>query len=346
MPDENNPEVSEADSSNNNKYPENSGVQKGIEGDQQNQPTKKQRDNPHRPPKPSLPIRLLHFLWRRRRWKRLRRSDHPSPNWAEKAAMVFTGGILIAAIIQAIIFNRQANLMGVTLDQNERTIILNTGQLVVANRSATAAKSAAETAARAFESSNDSFNKTLLQMKEQTIAQQRAADAAGAEAVVADRQRVSFENSQRAQLLFDDFKPTITNLCCNTNAVTIDGDIVVKNAGPTIAREMHEEDQYGVSRIAPQMTTKFKPIPVPNGPSLDHGQSITYHAQFGLGFWQEVQQGKMFYSFTVVVSYRDIFGDPQVAPVCFMYYYRIKRFDQCFVTVPTLGMPTEEPNKK
>ena len=159
----------------------------------------------------------------------------------------------------------------------------------------------------------------------------------------------AYKDSQRAQLIFGDFMPTITDICCNTNAVTINGGLDVKNVGPTVAREIYESDEYGLGRMAPWMTKplKLKPIPVPNGPSLDHGQSTTYHAHFGLGSWKEVQQGKMFYSLIVAVSYRDIFGDPQIAPACFMYYYRAKKFDTCPAVMDEGGLaPMEEVPKQ
>jgi hypothetical protein len=63
-------------------------------------------------------------------------ADRPRVNWAEKLTVLITVAILIVGIIQARIYWRQTQLMKLSLGQTERSIILNMGQLAIANRNA------------------------------------------------------------------------------------------------------------------------------------------------------------------------------------------------------------------
>jgi hypothetical protein len=88
--------------------------------------------------KPSIPVRIYRFLLKRRR---LRKSVHPGPNWAEATIVILTlGGVTVAAI-QAYIYWQQATIMKQSLGQNERSVILAIGQLAIANRNAASAES-------------------------------------------------------------------------------------------------------------------------------------------------------------------------------------------------------------
>jgi hypothetical protein len=69
----------------------------------------------------------------------MRKTDG-GPHWAEIATVCLTVGIFGAACIQAYIYWKQAGIMQKTLEQNERSITLGTGQLVVANRNAKSAE--------------------------------------------------------------------------------------------------------------------------------------------------------------------------------------------------------------
>src|SRR5713226_41081 len=66
-------------------------------------------------PKPSFPLRFFLWAWQRRKWRRSRTEQSHGPHWAEITAMVFTGGILLTTIIQAFIYNRQAEIMNKSL---------------------------------------------------------------------------------------------------------------------------------------------------------------------------------------------------------------------------------------
>jgi hypothetical protein len=53
--------------------------------------------------------------------------------------------------------------------------------------------------------------------------------------------------------------------------------------------------------------------------------------------WDEVDKGKWFIGFQMAVSYRNIFGEPEITTGCLMYYREIKKFLPCPVSVPELG---------
>jgi hypothetical protein len=80
--------------------------------------------NPDHHEKRPIFIRFWRALFRRL-WNR------PKANTAEILAIV---GIFLVGLIQARIYQRQANLTQAALEQNERGAILNRGQLAVANR--------------------------------------------------------------------------------------------------------------------------------------------------------------------------------------------------------------------
>jgi hypothetical protein len=81
--------------------------------------------------KPTFPVRVLRVLWRRRQWRRMRKTEG-GPHWAEIATVCLTVGIFAAACIQAYIYSEQAGIMREQIKQNERAIMLGRGQLEVA----------------------------------------------------------------------------------------------------------------------------------------------------------------------------------------------------------------------
>lgn len=90
-------------------------------------------------PKRSVPIRIWRSLWRKRIfWHQ--KSGHPHVNWAEITTVCLTIGIVIAAFIQAFIYWKQAGIMERSLEQNQQSIALNTGQVAIAGRNATTAE--------------------------------------------------------------------------------------------------------------------------------------------------------------------------------------------------------------
>jgi hypothetical protein len=90
--------------------------------------------------KPPLIVRFWHSLRRRRVWLNI--GQHPKANVAEKVTVFITFCILIVGCIQVYIYWRQTRVMQNTLRQNERSIILNMGQVAIANRNAKTAEEA------------------------------------------------------------------------------------------------------------------------------------------------------------------------------------------------------------
>jgi hypothetical protein len=93
-------------------------------------------ERPHRNPRPPVLIRMWRGLWRR--------SGIAKANWVEKATLGVALLLLVVSGTQAVIYYWQATLMNNSINQNERAIILNRGQLAVATRSADAAANAAK----------------------------------------------------------------------------------------------------------------------------------------------------------------------------------------------------------
>jgi hypothetical protein len=89
--------------------------------------------------KPAILVRFWHALWRKRIFSHRRERTSPA-NWAEKTTVILTVGIVVAAFLQAFIYWRQARIMREPLNQNERSIILGQGQLMVAARNAKTAE--------------------------------------------------------------------------------------------------------------------------------------------------------------------------------------------------------------
>jgi hypothetical protein len=140
MTDENN-----ANDSENNSYRGDADAQpKTVPDDIKGQLKQASAENKNNPAdnfrKASFPVRALLVLWRRRKWRRIRKLDHPGPNWAEITTVILTGGIVLASFIQAGIYWEQAQIMQASLSQNERSIILGQGQLLVAARNAKTAE--------------------------------------------------------------------------------------------------------------------------------------------------------------------------------------------------------------
>jgi hypothetical protein len=66
-------------------------------------------------------------------------AGHPPSNVAEKLTVFITICILIVGVIQAYIYWEQAQMMKRSVEQTERSVILGSGQLAIANRNATTA---------------------------------------------------------------------------------------------------------------------------------------------------------------------------------------------------------------
>jgi hypothetical protein len=150
------------------------------------------------------------------------------------------------------------------------------------------------------------------------------------------RQLNDYEVSTAAHLIIEDFDPTLT-MGEPGQGMFIRGSFKVTNDGSSVAREIYFARQDQGSKMPPHLLSELKPLPVPNGPSLGQGKSIEFPVGIQAGQWDAVENGKWFVSFQLAVSYRNIFGEPAITPVCLMYYYQIKKLRPCPVPVPELG---------
>jgi len=151
----------DSDQSNANAQP--SDVSNGIERQANNTGPNNGEQYPGARKKPPIPIRIWRALWRKRIFWHPK-PDRPHVNWAEITTVCLTIGIVIAAFIQAFIYWRQAGIMERSLEQNQQSIALNTGQVAIAGRNA-------QTAAN-----------TLVEMKSGGTDTHALAEAAGKQA--------------------------------------------------------------------------------------------------------------------------------------------------------------------
>jgi hypothetical protein len=128
----------DADKKNANTQREN--IVHGVKGKPKEQQTQNDENASGNHRKQSFHVRFLRFLWRRRKWRRIWKAEHPGPNWAEITTVCVTVGILIVTGIQAGIYWKQARIMQESISQNERSIKLGMGQLGVAGRNAATAE--------------------------------------------------------------------------------------------------------------------------------------------------------------------------------------------------------------
>jgi hypothetical protein len=108
-------------------------TKRAANNDQAN--TSKNDPSEHRLP---LLVRILRVLWRRRKWRII--GGQQGASWAEISIVILTGGILLVGYGQYKVYKRQAGLMQDSLGQTERSVILNMGQIAIANRNAKTAE--------------------------------------------------------------------------------------------------------------------------------------------------------------------------------------------------------------
>jgi hypothetical protein len=143
MNDEQNPPNDESNSEYGDGYSPSEGIGAGFARGLKRQDPKPDEHDPGKRPKPPILARVWITMWRRRRlWRKM--AGHTPPNWAERTTVLFTGAIVIITGIQAYIYWKQAGLMRASIEQNERSITLNRGQLAVANRAAKSAEDSAK----------------------------------------------------------------------------------------------------------------------------------------------------------------------------------------------------------
>jgi hypothetical protein len=140
MPDQTNPHNQENDADKHDANAKKENIVYGVERKPKQQTPENGKNAPADNPKPPFAVRFLHFLWRRRRWRKIRKLEHPGPNWAEITTVCLTLGIVVVTGIQAFIYWKQAEIMRESVAQNDRSIMLGSGQLVVAARNAKTAQ--------------------------------------------------------------------------------------------------------------------------------------------------------------------------------------------------------------
>lgn len=150
----------------------------------ENKTTDEQREEKR--PKPHTFVRIWHALWRRRHWRKI--SDRARVNWAEKLTAFITFAILVVGAIQARIYWRQAQLMKASLDQTERSIILNMGQLGIANRNS---KTAEDTLGEIKKGGRDTHTLAVAAGTQATAAQTTAGAAQSAAVTAKDALHIS-----------------------------------------------------------------------------------------------------------------------------------------------------------
>src|ERR1700685_2165073 len=156
MPNEINPTDYPNDADYHEEHPQTENIVHRFERNSKNSSSRKTESDANHRIKPSLTVRILRVLWRRRKWRHMRRVES-GPHWAEITTVCVTVGIFLATCIQARIYREQAQIMQDSLQQNERTIILGQGQLMVAARNTKfaedtfrATRDAADTAQKAL----------------------------------------------------------------------------------------------------------------------------------------------------------------------------------------------------
>jgi len=112
----------------------------------QNNPTRQTNPAEQKPHKP-VGIRIWRSLWRRRKWRNIRKSDRPPINWVEKSTLAVAFLVFVITSIQAMIYYWQADLMQKQIVQAQSA---NRRQLVIAAESNQITREALESVQRAF----------------------------------------------------------------------------------------------------------------------------------------------------------------------------------------------------
>ncbi len=128
------------------------------------------------------------------------------------------------------------------------------------------------------------------------------------------RQLKDSEASTSAHLIIEDFNPTLT--MAPGQSMLIRGSLKVSNDGNSVASEIYFVQEFVGSRLPLHPLPELTPTPVPNGPSLGIGKSIEVPVGMQIGQWDAVEKGGWFVGFWIAVSYRNIFGEPEITPAC------------------------------
>lgn len=141
------------------------------------------------------------------------------------------------------------------------------------------------------------------------------------------------EDAQSAQLVVEDFKPTLT-LGEPGQGMLLQGDIKITNGGPSVAHGLYINIASWGARTKPDVwveLAKLKAIPNPVGPSILPTKSISYPVGTQYGNWKEIESEQWFTGWKIAVSYLDIFNRRHIQTDCFMYYadQRQQQFFRC-----------------
>lgn len=140
------------------------------------------------------------------------------------------------------------------------------------------------------------------------------------------RQLTDYERRESAQLVIEDFTPTVTTSSGN---ITFTGSIRTKNVGASIAKEIFV--QYAAVLIpAFPFSEKWDATPSRSGQSLGPGDESREIGNFDLGTDKNmILNRSMVWSINIAVSYRNIFGVPMVVSDCLAYVAKAQLFRPC-----------------
>lgn len=145
------------------------------------------------------------------------------------------------------------------------------------------------------------------------------------------RQLIDSEAAQSAQITIEDFVPDISEGKSGQGEL-INGNVVIKNNGATVAKEITGGVGYWESRVMPKRCAEVSAgSPSSTGPSLAPQDTRPYAVATQIGDWSEVDKGAMFFGYDIAFSYRNVFGQVMTTYDCFMYDYPHEKF----VRLPT-----------
>lgn len=138
-----------------------------------------------------------------------------------------------------------------------------------------------------------------------------------------NRQLGDFEASQAAQLVFEDFNPTLNPDPTNKDCLVVDGTFTVSNLGPTIARDIYiHPGPSSIAQVVPLAAagTYMAPTPIPNGPSLAPTKQLIYGGQLmACANWTKSEQVNGFsatgWLSAIGISSNDRRLSPSVSPL-------------------------------
>jgi len=168
----------------------------------------------------------------------------------------------------------------------------------------------------------------------QWCANKKAADAAASAAKTAKETLDASKAVQSARLTFD-ISPTYT-VYKPGSGISIMWNPTITNAGGTAATEICVQGEISELRGSQGYYGEPKPIPRPvphpcvTGDTLGAEQHYSYNLGLDqIAFWDQVLARQSCLIVRWNVSFRDVFGNPQVSPNCYWFNLSANRFERC-----------------